>query len=146
MKRENKNLLTQQKIIDSAIIEFGTHSYEKSSMNSVCKIGNISKGIICYYFKDKDELYLVCVAESINKLTHYLEKHLTTSTDTKSDIQQYLRTRQDFFNENPYLSNIFIRALLQPPQHLKAEISKIKTTLDEFNINFYKRILINVTL
>ncbi|NLW15062.1 MAG: TetR/AcrR family transcriptional regulator, partial [Erysipelothrix sp.] len=33
MTRKEKNNMTRQKIIDSAIIEFGTHSYKEASLN-----------------------------------------------------------------------------------------------------------------
>ncbi|MFR6100649.1 MAG: TetR/AcrR family transcriptional regulator, partial [Longibaculum sp.] len=61
MKREEMTKVMRMKIIESALQEFNDKSYEKASMNHICQIGNISKGIIYHYFKDKDELYLECV-------------------------------------------------------------------------------------
>lgn len=57
MKREEKNLQSRQKIMDAAWKEFGEKSYAEASLNTICKEGDISKGIIYHYFKDKDELY-----------------------------------------------------------------------------------------
>ncbi len=146
MKREEKSLLSRQKIINSAIAEFGTNSYAEASLNAICKNGNISKGIIYHYFKDKDELYLVCVTECFNSLTTFLNSKRITFNNVEEDIKKYLDMRQQFFNENPHFSNIFTSALLQPPKHLIAQIKKIKAELDALNVNYYEQALQNVNL
>lgn len=146
MKREERNLLTRQKIINSAIVEFGTNSYAEASLNAICKNGSISKGIIYHYFKDKDELYLVCVTECFHSLTTFLNSNKIIFNNVEEDIKKYLDMRQQFFNENPYFANIFTIALLQPPKHLIGEIKEIKTELDELNVNYYEQALQNVNL
>lgn len=146
MTREEKNMLSRQKIIDSAIAEFGTKSYAESSLNEICKNGNISKGIIYHYFKDKDELYLICVTECFDRLVTFLNSKRITFRHVEEDIKEYLDMRQQFFNGNPYFSYIFISALLQPPKHLIKEIKEIKAELDELNINYYEQALQHVNL
>ncbi|MDR7855556.1 TetR/AcrR family transcriptional regulator [Tissierella sp.] len=146
MKREEKNLLRRQKIINSAIAEFGINSYAEASLNAICKNGNISKGIIYHYFKDKDELYLVCVSECFRRLTTFLNSKIITFNNVEEDIKEYLDMRHEFFVENPNFSNIFANALLQPPKHLITQIKEIKVELDKFNVNFYGQVLQNVSL
>lgn len=146
MKREEKNMQTRQQIISSAIAEFGKNSYAEGSLNSICKDGSISKGIIYHYFKDKDELYLVCVAECFNQLITFLNKEKIAFHDVEKDIEKYLDLRHQFFIENPDFGNILISALLQPPKHLIMQIMDIKAKLDKFNIDFYEQVLENVKL
>lgn len=146
MKREEKNMQTRQQIINSAIAEFGKNSYAEASLNSICRDGNISKGIIYHYFKDKDELYLVCVAECFNKLITFLRSEKITFHNVEKDIERYLDLRHQFFIENPDFGNILTIALLQPPKHLVEQIMDIKAELDKFNINFYEQVLENVKL
>lgn len=146
MKREEKSLLSRQNIINNAIVEFGTNSYEKASLNAICKNGNISKGIIYHYFKDKDDLYLVCVTECFHKLTTFLNSKRVAFNNIEEHIKKYIDIRQEFFNEYPYFSNIFTSALLQPPKHLIREIREIKAELDAFNVKYYEEALQNVTL
>lgn len=146
MKREEKNLLSRQKIIDSSIVEFGTNSYAEASLNAICKNGNISKGIIYHYFKDKDELYLVCVTECFDMLTTFLSSQKITFNNVEEDIKKYLDMRHEFFTANPHFSNIFTNALLQPPKHLIEPIKEIKEELDSLNVNYYEQVLQNVNL
>ena len=67
MKREEKNLQSRQRILEGALKEFSAKSYAEASLNNICNDNDISKGIIYHYFKDKDQLYLLCAR---NALTH----------------------------------------------------------------------------
>ncbi len=146
LNREEKNLLKRQQIIMSAMAEFGENTYSEASLNSICKSGNISKGIIYHYFKDKDDLYLACVTECFHRLTSLLYSKISTFNNVEDDIEKYIDIRHQFFKENPDCSNIFFYALLQPPKHLVEQIKEIKAELDRFNIDFYQKVLQNVEL
>ena len=146
MKREEKNILMRQQIINSAIAEFGKNSYTDASLNAICRNGKISKGIIYHYFKNKDDLYLVCVTECFNSLTRFLNSKEMNFNNVEQAIEKYLDLRHEFFRKNPEFGNIFTNALLQPPKHLIEEIREIKAELDRFNIKFYEQILKNVNL
>jgi len=45
-------------LIEVALDEFTSKSYEKASLNNIIKNAGISKGTFYYHFKDKQELYL----------------------------------------------------------------------------------------
>lgn len=146
MNREEKNLITRKKIVDSAIIEFGTKSFNEASLNSIRTIGDVSKGIIYHYFKDKDELYLTCVEQCINSLSEYIYNEDKVFNSFEDDVIEYLNLRQMFLNDNPSYANIFVTALVQPPKHLIEDIKKIKRKLDEINVNYYRKALVSANL
>lgn len=146
MNREEKSMLKRQQIINSAIAEFGDKSYAEASLNTICTRGNISKGIIYHYFKDKDELYLACVTECFEGLTTFLNSEKIAFDNAGQAIERYLDLRHKYFNDNPDFSNIFTNALLQPPKHLQMQIKEIKAGLEKFNINFYEQVIENVSL
>ena len=52
--------------------EFSAKGYTGASLNTACAENNISKGIIYHHFKDKNELYLLCVEKCFNSLTAHL--------------------------------------------------------------------------
>lgn len=146
MNRTEKSLQSRRKIIDCAIKEFGEKSYNESSMNSICKIGNLSKGIIYHYFKDKDELYLVCVKECFDKLTQFIQSMHYEFHEFEKDMEHYMNLRHQFFCENPDYRNIFFYALLQPPKHLAEKIRAEKNEFDTVTIAFCKSSLSSVAL
>ena len=46
MKQKEKSQISKEKILNAAIIEFGTKTYESASLNNICSDNNISKGLI----------------------------------------------------------------------------------------------------
>ncbi len=147
MKREEKNLQSRQKIMEAAFKEFGARSYMEASMNTICKEGGVSKGIIYHYFKDKDELYLACLKECFGVLTEYLRTGLKkTEESAEVMIQQYFDSRIVFFDENPYYLKLFCSAVITPPAHLAEEIGRIRKEFDDLNLNVLTSMLKKVTL
>ena len=135
MKRDEKNLLSRRKIMDSAFEEFGKQGYGLSSVNTICKAGNISKGILYHYFKDKDELYLVCIKELFDSLTERLQSELANIGGTKEiRLGRYFDARLRFFRENPLYHKLFCDVIVAPPAHLAQAISEIKADFDALNI------------
>ena len=142
MKRDKKNLLSRRKILDSAFEEFGKQGYGLSSVNTICTAGNISKGILYHYFKDKDELYLVCIRELFDSLTEHLQNELSNIGGTKEiRLERYFDARLCFFRENPLYHKLFCDVIVAPPAHLAQAISEIKADFDALNISVLTELL-----
>lgn len=135
MKREEKNALSRQRILDAAMREFSDKGYTAASLNTICSENSISKGIIYHYFKDKDELYLLCAAECFDKLTEYLKGKSGSPGDAvEKRLQLYFDARLRFFTENPIYLGIFLDAALSPPAALKTKIAEVRKPFDNLNI------------
>lgn len=136
MKREEKNALSRQRIIEAAIQEFSAKGYSGASLNTVCAEHNISKGIIYHYFKDKDELYLLCVRQCFEALTKYMKEKRGSFTGTlEQKLQAYFDGRLRFFAENPLFLGIFADAAFSPPLALVHQIAICRREFDELNIS-----------
>ncbi|WP_176494607.1 TetR/AcrR family transcriptional regulator [Anaerocolumna aminovalerica] len=147
MKRKAKNQQSRQKIIDSALQEFSEKYYAEASLNSICSMGNISKGIIYHYFNDKDDLYLTCVRECFDSLTAYLsENFIVDNTNVKVCLQKYFTVRNVFFNENPIYLKLFFNTVINPPEHLIKAIKEIRAEFDGLNISILTKLLESVKL
>ncbi|MDD2972588.1 MAG: TetR/AcrR family transcriptional regulator [Lachnospiraceae bacterium] len=135
MKREEKNALSKQRILDAAIEEFSKRGYDAASLNTLCAEHDISKGIIYHYFKDKDELYLLCAADCFDRLTVHLSAAKTNTADSpEMRLQRYFDARLHFFAENPLYLGIFLNAVLYPPTHLAAELARVREAFDRQNV------------
>lgn len=141
MKQEEKTKRTYLKILNAAIAEFGTKSYENASLNTICSAYQISKGLIYHNFKNKDELYLRCVEVCYQEMTSYLRNAPYSSQDDRKNIEMLFSLRQTFFMENPAYCNLFFQTILQPPKHLRKEIQEIRREFDEFHAMRYKELL-----
>ncbi|MEG2138526.1 MAG: TetR/AcrR family transcriptional regulator [Oscillospiraceae bacterium] len=147
MKRDEKNLISRRKILDSALAEFGTRGYGMSSVNTICTAGDISKGILYHYFRDKDELYLACVQELFDSLTEYLTHALGDVSGTETaQLERYFDARLGFFHQYPLQHRLFCDVVIAPPAHLAAGISALRAPFDSLNIRVLTELLQTVQL
>ncbi len=146
MRKEEKTLNTKKRILDSALVEFGSKSYDTASINSICERGQIPKGLIYHNFTGKDELYLLCVKTCYDEMIATLKKHTFEIDDAKEGLRNFLMIRHRFFQENPHYANIFFNSVLQPPKHLTKELMQIRKEIDEYFGECYLKILDCLTL
>lgn len=142
MNRSEKNEMTRERILDSAIKEFAGNGYDRASMNSICAGNEISKGIIYHYFKNKDELYLTCVGMCFDQLTQHLGGIAKTLEGTaEQQLKKYFDSRLAFFAENREMLGIFSNAVFWPPEKLRSRISELRRGFDQLNISILKNLL-----
>lgn len=147
MNRDEKNLQTRQKIIDSSFAEFSEKSYGEASLNTICSVGGISKGIIYHYFSDKDELYLACVKECFDSLTSYLDNiQITSNSPIEQSMASYFDSRIAFFRVNPLYLGVFCSAIINPPSHLLPAIEDISAKFDAQAVSILTALLKTVKL
>lgn len=140
MKRTERTELTISKILEAALEEFGVNGYAGGTINNICKRG-INKGLIYHNFKDKDELYLICLENSCKKLVSLIEE-----SGCVSDQLQYMKTRMRFFTEYPNEAHIFFEAILQPQEKLRDRIKQILAPFDELNERIYRCFVSSIIL
>lgn len=142
MKRDEKHNLSKQRILQAAMQEFSAKGYINASLNTVCSENGISKGIIYHYYKDKDELYLLCVSECFTALTEYLSVTCQNLMGNAEEcLNQYFDIRLRFFADNPLYWGIFSDASMNPPAHLLSAIKTARQAFDTLNITILTRLL-----
>lgn len=147
LKREKKSAESRKRILDAALEEFANNGYMGASLNRVCQEKNISKGMIYHYFKDKDQLYLLCLEACFDELTSYIRENKNRKDlDLESRLKDYFDTRLEFFIERPLYLGIFLDLVLNGPDHLRDQIKKIRSDFDQENISILRDILSSVSL
>ncbi|MCI5679433.1 MAG: TetR/AcrR family transcriptional regulator [Bacteroidales bacterium] len=140
MKKAEKTELTKKKILHQAMQKFGSKGYRGASLNAICEAG-IPKGLLYHNFKNKDALYLACVAECFRALTNCFKE-----AKIGNDLEKYMRVRMAFFNEHEMEARIFFDAVLQPPEALYDQISDLKKEFDALNKTIYQQVLYSIEL
>lgn len=140
MKRTERTELTVSKIQEAALEEFGKNGYAGGTINNICKKG-INKGLIYHNFKNKDELYLVCLEKSCKKLVSMIKE-----SGCVSDQLQYMNLWMHFFTEYPNEAHIFFEAILQPQEKLRNRIKQILEPFEEINEKIYRRVVSGIIL
>ena len=135
MKREDNNALSRALILDAAMREFSARGYEGASLNTAWAEKGISKGVIYYHFKDKDEIYLLCVKRCFEALTAHLQATAAILTGTpETRLEVYFDARARFFADKPLYLGIFCDAVVRSPAALATAVADCRRDFDALNI------------
>lgn len=125
----------QEKIINAAFKEFAQKGYEQASTNQIVKEAQIGKGMLFYYFNNKQDLfhYLFDYSFTVMK-REYLDKMDTSMTDIIERMKKSSQLKWAFYQRYPELTQFVARYTLQnvdelPPAYEKqvAELIEIGT-------------------
>ncbi len=64
----------KEKIIQSAIKKFANDGFANASMDDIAKSAKVSKGLLFYHFKNKEELYVQALAQGIDSTLDFANK------------------------------------------------------------------------
>lgn len=62
----------KRQLINAGFTEFGTHGFQRASLNKILKKSNIPKGLFYHYFTQKEDLYQYLYSYGINVITKRL--------------------------------------------------------------------------
>lgn len=111
--KDIQNVEVKEKIIKAAIEEFAENGYKAASTNSICKKAKVSKGLIYYYFKSKEEIYLNALKFAIDEFKENVTIQINDNSKNGINyISEYFDTKFKFFRENPLYSKLIINSLL----------------------------------
>ena len=111
--KDIQNAEVKEKIIKAAIEEFAENGYKAASTNSICKKAKVSKGLIYYYFKSKEEIYLNALKFAIDEFKENVTIQINDNSKNRINyISEYFDTKFKFFRENPLYSKLIINSLL----------------------------------
>ncbi len=80
-------------IIDAAVVEFAENGFERTSMESIARRANLSKGGVYHHFKSKDEILLAAnakVAEPARYILNEIADIKSPAEKLKTYISRYL--------------------------------------------------------
>lgn len=124
MNRQIQKEETKQTIIATAMTLFAQQSYEKTSINMICKEANLSKGIIYHHFKDKDQLYLTCLELAISDFQVEVLEQFEIKSSLEESLEYYFNLRKSYFDKRSVESGVYWFATNYLPNHLKEEFKE----------------------
>ena len=142
MKKELKTKLTQERIIEAALVEFAQKGYKAFGINELCKNHKISKGILYHNFSGKSDIYLACVRESFQKAVSIIRGE---SGDIPS-LADYMERRHRFSKDFPQHSHVFFEAWLTAPAEIADEVAQEKAVFEDLNRQVSEKLLADSTL
>ena len=128
----------QNKILESAKLEFSNHLYEDASINRIIKNIDMCRGTFYLYFTNKEDLYFYMIGLLKEKMKKTLKK---ISKENNKDVKKIFISIFDYEIKNKNLiNNIFINfntnhvEKIMPPEIINKEILNL-FDFSEYNVN-----------
>ena len=137
----------QDLIRNSAMLEFGTGSFKKTSADSIAKRAGVSKALLFHYFKDKRELYLyiyqyaleVCVRQYMQRSYDFGE------TDFFLALEMGHKVKMELVRRHPGLFRFVMRTYYERDSVLSPKLRQgldglMESTIRDFlsRMDLYK--------
>ena len=90
----------RKQIIDIAIDLLAEQGYNQTTLAAVAKEAGFSKGVVFYYFKNKDELIDQINSVLLDELRVYTKARVKTTVPGKDKLKTYIRAYFDYMKES----------------------------------------------
>jgi AcrR family transcriptional regulator len=108
-------------ILDAATKYFSKYGFYKTTMDEIAKHIHKAKGVLYYYYKNKEELFNEVLKQELNNVKTELSKIIASDKDSLTVIKNYILTRlkllstavnyhetlkADFFEKYHFVKNV----------------------------------------
>ncbi|WP_462422173.1 TetR/AcrR family transcriptional regulator [Salinicoccus sp. Marseille-QA3877] len=102
----------QVEIMNAALAEFAAYGYEDASTNSIVKRADMSKGMLYYYFQNKESLYYACTEYALENVNTALMKRDYPRQGFIERSALIARLKKEYYDENPEISQFITQVYL----------------------------------
>lgn len=135
----------QRQVLDAVLKEFAQHGYANASTNRMVQEAGISKGMLFYYFKNKEELFRYALEYSLN----YLNQEYVGTLDFSEPDFIVRFTKITEAKMRAYLKNplpFTLLANLQINQDAKEMVPDVLKSIEEMRSNELSKLFANVDI
>lgn len=99
----------KEKVLESAIKLFSEKGYDSTTIGEIAESSNVSFGLVSTYYKNKENLFTVCISKPAELYLEEMLKFNTISSSYKNEITQMIK------NHTKVISNRkdYLRLLVQ---------------------------------
>jgi TetR/AcrR family transcriptional regulator, repressor for uid operon len=96
----------REKIIESAVECFARTGFDRTKMDDIANLSDVSKGTLYLYFKSKEDLFYGICQNSLKKVKEQVNGMLITKENLGSDAERFY----DYFQKgiNPYQNMVLL--------------------------------------
>lgn len=138
MTQKERQEQSRKEILQAALAEFGRYDYAQVTVDNICARHNISKGMLYHYYSGKDDLFLLCAADTFEKLSEFVAQNefLLQDRSALDSLTAYYQCREQFFAAHSQHRKVFESAMLHPPAHLENRLRELREPLWQQNRHF----------
>lgn len=132
---EKMNPIKRDKLIDSAMKEFGKNGYDKASTNVIVEESGISKGLLFHYFSTKKELFETLSIYTITLMGETIEKGIDWENgDIAQRLEDITIIKLNMFKRYPYMLE-FSKTIFS-----SETLDEIKEKVHQYIPNYYEKV------
>jgi TetR/AcrR family transcriptional regulator, fatty acid metabolism regulator protein len=120
MMDDNKKTFIQEarrkQIIKTSVERIATQGYGNTSLDDIAKSAGISKSVIAYHFKHKDNLIRQTANSLLEELSEYVRKEIDLYDSAADKMRVYIKSNFKFLiiNRNNFLVSLDIGLNIKP--------------------------------
>jgi AcrR family transcriptional regulator len=119
----------KDRILESAIEEFSSLGYHRSSLRRISELSHATKPMIYYHFKGKDGLYAAVVGHQLGLLEQRLRDSISQKRDVRGRLETFANLYLTCFLEDFPVLAVGLRELPTLPAPVFAEIAATHGTM-----------------
>lgn len=104
-------MTTEEKILEAAKQIFTQKGYAGARMNEIALTADINKGLLHYYFKTKEKLFLAVFDKAFMKFTSRINDIFDADLPILEKIDAFVDNYMELLLESPYLPSFIINEL-----------------------------------
>ena len=139
MEQLKDNPERKEDIIATAQKWFGLYGFKKTSMIDIANDLRMSKGLLYYYFPDKEHLYMSVVQKEVTEFKSEVSAQLAEISEPIERLQKFIAIRLDHFRKLLNLS----RFRLGDMGELKSAMTETWKSLHDYEKSVIVEILIS---
>lgn len=135
MKIENpKNNDNKEKLFIAATELFASEGYHKVSVREICEAAGVSKPVLYYYFKDKENLLEELINETYLRFDKLKEEHISKEETFEGVLRGVVKIYISFIKDSPHLSKFsaVLQSVNVPEKILNRKIVRYRKDKKEF--------------
>lgn len=90
----------RRQLIECAIESLANEGYSGASLANVARRAGVSKGVVLYHFKNKDELIETTLAEIFRDLSEFIVPRIKAEPTARGRLQAFIHSQMSFLEQN----------------------------------------------
>jgi AcrR family transcriptional regulator len=120
----NKELSTEQIILEAAESEFLEKGYGNTKTVAIAKRAGVSHSMLHYYFRTKENLFQMIFLQKIQMLSEVFEGILVQHLSFAETVRRIVESQFDFVRQNPRLPYFVLNEILSNKEN-RALVSEV---------------------
>lgn len=118
---------TYEHLLRCALSEFGQKGFEGARLENVARAANVTKQLVYYYFKTKDQLYELVLDRLSEEMLDLVDDERYDSLPPKEALSLFVERVINAFSQRPYLTSFDLDQGLHRGRHVPKRSAYIPT-------------------